>query len=490
MNNDATARALRKKHLFPFVWKAFGLLHPGQRFVPAWHLEAICFALENVARGSTRRLLITVPPRHGKSICTAVAFVAWVLGRDPSLKIMVASYGSELATKHARDFRTLVRSRFYGHLFPSMRLEAGGDRLDEQITTANGGRKAISLGGAMTGFGADIIIVDDLMKAADAASATERQRVKDFYEGTLLSRLNDKTEGRIIAIQQRLHEDDLPGYLMETGQFEHVNLPAIAVDDAHVPVGFGKAKLRRKGEALWPEREPLPTLEKLRIEMGPFAFSAQYQQDPTPPGGNRIRWEWFGTYDDDLRRQDFQWVVQSWDTALTAEPTSDFSVGTTWGFRHSRWYLIDLCRARFDFPDLKRRVRALAERWNTDAVLVEYAGSGISLVQQLRQEDPRYWRYSGRQPRQDKLTRMEAQTARLETGRYVVPSAAPWLADFRRELLAFPKGKYDDQVDSLVQFLEWSSSAQGEGFVERNPITGRPLRVARPNRVGNRQGAS
>jgi predicted phage terminase large subunit-like protein len=486
VNPRRLAQALCQEHLFPFVWEAFDLLHPGQRFIPAWHLEAVCFALERVARGDTRRLLITVPPRHGKSICTAVAFVAWVLGRDPSLKVMVASYGSELAAKHARDFRTLVRSRLYAQLFPKMRLDLGGDRLDEQITTANGGRKAISLGGAMTGFGADIIIVDDLMKAADAASPAERQRVKDFYEGTLVSRLNDKTEGRIIAIQQRLHEDDLPGYLMETGQFEHLNLPAIAVEDECVPIGFGKLQRRRQGDALWPEREPLNTLEQLRREMGAFAFSAQYQQDPTPPGGNRIRWEWFGTYDQEFRREDFQWIAQSWDTALTSEPTSDFSVGTTWGFRQDRWYLLDLCRERFDFPDLKRRVRALAERWNSDAVLVEYAGSGISLVQQLRQEDPRAWRYTGRQPRQDKLTRMEAQTARLETGRYLMPSTAPWIGDFRRELLAFPRGKYDDQVDSLVQFVEWSASPRGEAFVDRDPTTGRPLRVSRPNRVRSR----
>ena len=154
----------------------------------------------------------------------------------------------------------------------------------------------------------------------------------------------------------------------------------------------------------------------------------------------------------------------------------------TWGFHDKQWYLLDLIRERLDFPDLKRRVRGAAEHWRADLVLIEYAGSGIPLVQQLRRDDPRGRRYGAYTPRQDKVTRLEAQTARLETGRYRLPADAPWLGEFRRELLAFPMGKYDDQVDSLVQFVEWSASARAEGFVERDPVTGRPRRVARPQR--------
>ena len=165
---------------------------------------------------------------YRQSICTAVCFPAWMLGRDPSLKIMVASSGGDLANKHASDFRKVVAAPWYQLGFPTMRLAEGGNQADEQTTTRGGVRKAISHGGAATGFGADIIIIDDLMKAADASSASERQRVKDFYEQTLLSRLNNQQTGRIIVIQQRLHEDDLPGYLIEKGQFEHLNLPAMA----------------------------------------------------------------------------------------------------------------------------------------------------------------------------------------------------------------------------------------------------------------------
>ena len=475
MDRQLAIKAVQRQHLFPFAWRTFEILHPGQSFIPSWHVDAMCQALERVARGEVKRLVITVPPRHGKSICTAVALPAWLLGQDPSLKIIVASYGGDLAAKHARDFRSVVTSPWYSTVFPRTHLVIGGNRVDEQITTANGGRKAVSLGGAVTGFGADLIIIDDLMKAADASYPVERQRVKDYHEQTLLSRLNDKESGRVIVIQQRLHEDDLPGYLLETGQYEHLNLPSIAFKEETIPLSLNRHKVRMKGEALCPEREPLETLERLRIEMGPATFSAQYLQDPTPPGGNRMRWEWFGTYEAALPREAFQRVVQSWDTGFSAEPTSDFSVGTTWGFREDHWHLLDVERGRFDFPVLKSRVAALKDRWRADGVLIERAGSGISLLQQLKTESRHRFRYHGILPRLDKLTRFEAQTARLATGRYKVPDDAPWLDDFRRELLAFPKGRNDDQVDSMVQFIEWSASPRGHGFMDCDPETGRPL---------------
>jgi predicted phage terminase large subunit-like protein len=471
-------RAARRKHLFPFVAQAFESLHPGSLFIPSMHIDAICHALERVATGEVRRLIVTVPPRYGKSICTAVAFPAWLLGRDPTLKILVASYGADLATKHARDFRTVISSDWYGRLFTGMRLARGGDRIDEQTTTEGGSRKAISLAGAATGFGADLIIIDDLMKAADATFPVERQRIRDYYEGTLVSRLNDKATGRIVCIQQRLHEDDLVGYLLERGQFTHLNLPAIAVEEQEVALA-SRVWTRREGDALCPERETVADLERLRVEMGPAAFSAQYQQNPTPPGGNRIRWEWFPTYDEEIDRADYQFVVQSWDTGMTSEPTSDYSVCTTWGFRERNWFLLDLERARYDFPDLRRRASFLARHWRADRVIVEKAGSGFSLVQQLRR-DERNERFVYVEAKLDKASRVEAQTARIQTGSYVLPRRAPWLTTLRQELLSFPNGRHDDQVDSLVQFVQWSASRLSERLTHNDPVSGRPLTRPRP----------
>lgn len=173
---QAAFRALQRRSLLFFFRKAFETLHPGEPFIYSWYVDAICHALSELALGRTDRLLITVPPRYGKSLMTSVCLPAWMLGHAPTLKVIVASYGGDLASKHARDFRTIVESDWYRALFAQMRIKVGGNRLDEQITTMNGGRKAVSLGGPVTGFGADVIIVDDLLKAADAAFAVERER--------------------------------------------------------------------------------------------------------------------------------------------------------------------------------------------------------------------------------------------------------------------------------------------------------------------------
>jgi predicted phage terminase large subunit-like protein len=474
MTDQATVRdAALREHLYYFVWKTFGTLHPGQQFIDAWHIEAMCYHLERVGSGEVKRLLITIPPRHLKSICVSVAFVAWLFGRSPALRVLVASYGQDLASKHARDFRAVIASEWYQHLFPAVRVHPKRNTEAEIMTTRMGSRRAVSLGGAVTGLGADMLIVDDLMKAADAHSDVERTRVKEFYEQTLFSRLNDKQTGQIIAIQQRLHEDDLAGYLIDKGNFVHLNLQAIAEQDERFYLAHGRVMHRWKGEPLFPQREPLETLEEIRREIGAFAFSAQYQQDPVPPEGNRLRWEWFGTYDRRPDRTELQMAVQSWDTAVTAEPTSDFSVCTTWGYREGNWLLLDVLRERLEYPALRRQVIDLARQWRADKVIIEYANSGIPLVRELR--DVEEISVLGYRPRLDKEVRFGAQGAKLETGRFLLPATAPWLPAFKRELLGFPNARYDDQADSLSQFLEWVGSRRGDAW-QFHKVNGRRRR--------------
>ena len=209
------ADALRRSNFYIFVIEAFHILHPGAELSKEPYLEAMCWQLQEVAEGRTQRLLVTVPPRHLKSVCTSVALVAWMLGHNPGLKVIVASYGEDLARRHATDFRKVMQSAMYRRMFPATRIEPRSNRADEMRTTRGGGRKAVSLGGAVTGFGADVIIIDDLMKAQDALSERRREEAREYFEQTLYSRLDDKRRGRIIAIQQRLHEDDFAGYLID-----------------------------------------------------------------------------------------------------------------------------------------------------------------------------------------------------------------------------------------------------------------------------------
>lgn len=160
------------------------------------------------------------------------------------------------------------------------------DSGSEFVTTAGGSRYATSVGGTLTGRGADLIIVDDALKAEEAMSELARKRVIDWYSGSLVSRLNDKTRGSIIVIAQRLHEDDLPGHLLRIGGWEHLDLPAIAVEDAVIPIGRGKVINRKVGDILHPERENKEALDRIKAEIGSLMFSAQYQQRPVPPEGN------------------------------------------------------------------------------------------------------------------------------------------------------------------------------------------------------------
>ncbi|MGX7895925.1 phage terminase large subunit [Tsuneonella sp. HG222] len=449
-----TLAAARRQHFHLFLIKAFETLHPGDPVLElAWYLKAICHAVAQVHSGEERRLVVTVPPRHLKSVAVSVAFVAWELGHNPKAKIMVASYSQDLARHHSNQTRKIMESEWYRRDFPGTRISDRGNRALELETTAGGVRKAVSVGGSITGFGADIIIVDDCMKADEAKSPTVRQDLRNWFDNTLLSRLNDKATGRIISIQQRLHEDDLSAYMFDKG-YRHLNLPAIAETEEEVDVGAGRTHHRRVGDLLNPSRESKETLDQLRRDLGPVVFSAQYQQEPVTADGNMIRMEWFGTYDEAPPRHRFIKVVQSWDTGMTAQPTSDWSVCTTWGFEleSHKWYLLDVFRKRLDYPDLKRAVVDLRRRYRADKLIMEEAGSGYALYQDLRSTGD--FRPIMIRSVASKEERFNGCLGEVEAGHFLLPREAAWLDAFRFELKAFPQGKHDDQVDSFSQFVK------------------------------------
>jgi len=473
-----TAEALSRKDLFAFVWKVFDTLHTGdsETFTPAWHVRAMCHELEKLQSGGNTRLVINVPPRHLKSITVSVAFAAFILGHRPSTKIIVASYGLDLARMHAEACRRIMESDWYKRLFPATRLSANGNTTYEFQTTKGGSRKAVSIGGSVTGFGADYVIIDDLLKAQDATSEAELIKARTYIEDALLTRFNNPSEGRVAMIAQRLHEMDPPGYLLEKGTYRHLNLTAIAENDERIAIGAGQFQKRKAGEALFPERMDLETLERMRKEMGSTAFNCQYQQNPIAPDGSPLRWEWFESYAEHRPRNDYELVVQSWDTGMSSNPGSDYSVCTTWGFRERRWYLLDVFRDQLDFPVLKQKAFKLCDDWQADRVLIEDAASGKPLLQEFRVND--YRQAVPINPKHDKEVRFNAACAPVEEGIVYLPDDAPWLKDFKRELQSFPRGRYDDQVDSFSQFLKWT---KGNAF---NRALGRqhPINVERQTR--------
>jgi predicted phage terminase large subunit-like protein len=338
------------------------------------------------------------------------------------------------------------------------RLAPQKQSVQEFLTTQNGCRLATSVGGVLTGRGADFIIIDDPLKPDEALSETQRKAVNEWYDHTVYSRLNDKQTGCIIIIiiMQRLHKDDLVGHVLEQENWEHVRLPAIAEEEeTHVIESFfGTRTIRRHvGEALHPEREPLPVLEHVRRTIGEYNFAGQYQQQPAPLGGGMVKATWFKTYVPGEEPSSFNMVFQSWDTANKSTELSDFSVCTTWG-RNKKLYLLHVLRKRMDYPDLKRAVRDQAERFRASNILIEDKASGTQLIQELiRDGVPEVTRY---EPTMDKVMRLHSVTSTIENGFVLLPTEADWLAVYLHELASFPNGKHDDQADSTSQALDWA----------------------------------
>lgn len=452
-------RSILRNDFLAFAQRGFHTLNPGADFVRATFLEVIAAKLDAVRRGRIKRLIICLPPRSLKSHLASVALPAWCLGHDPSLEIIAVSYGQDLAEKFARDCRTLMGEAWYQALFSRTRLP-GRQSVTDLRTSRHGTRFATSIGGVLTGRGADIIIIDDPLKPTDALSDPERNRANEWYDNTLLSRLNSKKDGAIVIISQRLHQDDLVGHVLASDDWEVLSFPAIATADENVPIvtPYGIRHFNRKlGEPLHLEREPLEVLQSLKETMGEYNFEAQYQQAPTPLGGAMIKTAWLQYYEPGTEPP-FSSIVQSWDTANKPGELNDYSVCTTWGARDGRFYLLHVLREKLNFPDLKRAVRSQAATFKPQTILIEDKASGTQLIQELRNEAVFGIKSYQPRPGSDKRMRLHEQATGFENGLVYLPSDAPWLSEYRLELTTFPGSKYDDQVDSTSQALDYMRS--------------------------------
>jgi predicted phage terminase large subunit-like protein len=459
---DAEYGLLLRANLGLFVERVFAHLHPGTAFLPNWHLDLIASRLEDVYEGKTRRLIVNVPPRSLKSIMASVSFVAWALGHRPGLDVICASYGQDLAETMASDCRRVMQSEWYQRMFGTV-LKGARPSVADLRTVAGGGRFATSVDGGMTGRGGGIVILDDPLKPAEALSDTERKRVNEWFDHTVFSRLNDKVTGAIVVIMQRLHEDDLVGHLIQDRSWDVLALPAIAETETRYEYRTFQGlqvHLRRPGDVLHPAREPQELLNALQERLGEYHFSGQYQQAPAPLGGGMFKSEWLQSTTPSEWPTTFEQIVQSWDTASKESELADYSVCTTWGLKGPNKYLRDVRRERMDFPALKRTVIAQIQAFRPDVVLIEDKASGIQLIQDLRAMGHSVVKEY--KPVGDKVMRASAQTAEFEGGFVKLPSEAPWLEAYRQELTTFPRGRFDDQVDSTSQALAWIAEAGRE----------------------------
>ncbi len=452
----ALADTILRQDFVTFLYRCFLDLNPGARFLPNWHIKAIAYQLDRVRRGEVTRLIINLPPRYLKSIMISVALPAFLLGHEPWRRIIAISYGDELSSKHASDFRAIVHSPWYQRAFPKMQIERSTE--SEVTTTERGFRKATSVAGTLTGLGGDLIIIDDPQKPADAQSDARRTSLNQWVTNTLLSRLDNKQTGAVIVVMQRVHIDDLCGFLAAaSNDWQVLSLPAISEREEQISIGPNESYNRAIGEALHPAHESLQTLQKLRESLGPDTFFAQYLQKPVPAGGTMIKRGWLRYYDQPPARIPGSRVIQSWDVAAKDGAQNDWSVCTTWLVADGNYYLLDVVRDRFEYPLLKDTAIELARRFQPYQILIEDASTGTALAQEFQRRGD--FVVNLVKVQRDKIGRLYVQQGKFAAGRVWFPTAAPFLAELESELLGFPHARHDDQVDSLSQALAFEATS-------------------------------
>ena len=443
--------SILRTDLSSFVQKTFATVDPGTPYSHNWHIDLIAEYLEACTRREIKRLIINIPPRYLKSIAVTVGWPAWLLGKNPAERIIAASYAHTLSLKHSIDTRLVVKSEWYGRIFPATRLVDDQDTKQKFVTTERGMRYATSVDGSAIGEGGNFLIVDDPHSAAGALSDVQRASACTWFDQGFATRLNDKKNGVIVVVMQRLHANDLTGHLLEKGGWEHLCIPALS--EGRTVIDFGRVHVTREdGEPLHPAREDIAAIAKQKIALGSYAFAGQYQQRPAPAEGGIFKAEWLRRYD--APRDAYAEIVQSWDTAIKTDQLNDPSVCTTWGVRPDGFDLLHVLVARMEYPDLKAKVRGHATDWKPTAILIEDKASGQQLLQDFRRETT--LPTIGILPKLDKVIRASGVSAMVEAGKVFLPQQAAWLTDYEMEMLQFPSAIHDDMVDSTTQFLEWA----------------------------------
>lgn len=421
-----------------------------------WHIDAVCEHLEAIADGQITRLLINIPPGTSKSTMVNVLYPAWLWGpgKQPHHKYISASHEQGLAVRDNRMMRNLVTSEWYQRLWP---LKLQGDQ-NEKLYYENekkGFRQACAVT-SMTGRRGHTVAWDDPMSAEKAHSDLGRETVLRILKETVPTRLNDPATSAIIIIMQRLHEDDPSGYILANDLgYEHLCIPMEFEPERKCVTSIGWEDPRKEpGDLLDPVRFPPEVIERDKKAMGSYAWAGQMQQRPAPLEGGLWKLRWFKR--STIVPEEYPMrTIHSWDTAYKKDQHNDPSACGVWKVRDqtNEAYLKEAFSERMEYPELRKRIVELAERDNPDVILIEDKASGQSLIQDLKTNT--------RLPvvaikaENDKMTRAVAAAGTIEAGRVILPTDAFWLDTYLNEILTFPNGKHDDQVDQTSQFINW-----------------------------------
>ena len=447
------------KHLDSFILYTYADYQMG------WVHKEICDTLDQFLRDveaqKSPRLIICQPPRSGKSEIVSRRFPAYALGKNPDLQIIATSYSSDLVSRFNRDVQRIIDDDIYREIFPSTTLNGRNVKTDTrasyirtsdlfEVVGHKGSYRSTGVGGGITGQGADILIIDDPIKdRAEANSPTIREKLWDWYTSTAYTRLSPG--GGVIVMATRWHTDDLIGRLIQKMQegsgddFNVITYPAIAEhDEPH----------RKAGEALHPERYDLEQLNAIRQTIGPQDWSALYQQRPVPEGGAVFKIDAFKRWNSTNLPPTFDQILGSWDMTFKDSKSSDYVVGQVWGRKGVDLYLLDLFRGQWDFTKTLEMFALMTAKYpRTHRWLIEDKANGSAIISVLKKQIHGITPIT---PTESKLERAYAVTPLIEAGNVYIPESATWLANFEDELLNFPAGAHDDQVDSMTQALNFA----------------------------------
>jgi len=424
-----------------------------KEFISGDHHVKMAKAFDDIANGKLKRLIINMPPRHTKSEFASHLFPAYLLGKNPKLKIIEATHTSDLAVNFGRKVRDLIDGDEYHELFPDTELKSDSRSAGKWLTNKGGEYYAAGIGGALAGRGADLFIIDDPHSEQDAMSDKAMDDAYEWFMGGPRQRL--QPGGAIVIVMTRWSKKDLTGRLIKkmaqdkgADQWQVIEFPAILPS----------------GKSLWKEFWKLEELESIKASVSPSKWAAQYMQRPTGEGISIIPREWFMNWEEE-KPPKCDYLIQSYDTAFLKSERADYTAITTWGVFYpegkigeemytgndAHLILIDCIKERFDFPELKAEALRLYEFWNPDTVIIEAKASGIPLVQELRRVGIPVNTFSPGKG-QDKIARLNSVSPIFQDGRVWVPDNR-WGEELMEEVSDFPNGENDDLVDATTLAL-------------------------------------
>jgi len=461
MISSPTQKAIEKElcerslyQLLKIAWKE---VDPAL-FVDEWHIEVLCDELEALYRGDILRLIINIPPRCLKSTICCVFFPVWCWLQDSTEKILTGSYSQTLATRDTVKSRSLISSNWFQELWGSL-FEFAMDQNQKTFYRNNnkGERLSFSVGGTLTGEGGDIIIIDDPISALQAESTVIRESVNKWFGETLSTRLNDSKTGKILVIMQRLHQNDLTGYLLSDAEQDWKNIV--------LPMRYENEKkpydIRTKEGEILTKRHDEKSLKRLETSLGSYGTASQLQQKPSPRGGGMIKEKWLRYYVQLPTVIRWSW---SWDTAIKDKEHNDYTVGTLWAECEPGYYLVDMYREKVQWPELEKQVKFCYQKQKSSEILVEDKSSGQQILQAYQRIGnlPTIAMMPGKDMPPSKIQRVSLVSPLFEAGKIFLPENKSWVKDVVDELINFPNATHDDIVDSSSQYLIRRLNSQDE----------------------------